>query len=57
MARFGFDAEEEGVFAGIGRLDGGGEFFSMHRDNAVIRVSGGDESGRVSFPFFEIVQW
>ena len=38
MPGFGFDAQEEGIVAGIGRLQYRREFFGVQRDDAIIGV-------------------
>ena len=52
VAGAGFDADEDGVWAGWtgggGGLEGGGVFEAVGGKDAVVVVGGGDEGGRVT---------
>src|SRR4051812_35873143 len=53
----GLDAEEDGVVAGLGGLEGGGELLGVRGDDAVVGVGGGDQGRWVGGPGPDVVEW
>jgi hypothetical protein len=47
MAGFAINPQQKRLAAGIGGLQGGGEFERMPRDDAVVALPGGDQGRRI----------
>ena len=56
MPGFGFNADENRIWAIMASLEFGGKLKGVCRNHAVVMIGGGDEGGRIVNAIFQVVQ-
>ena len=56
MTSFGVNTQQNWLVPGVCRLQSGGEFESMRRDDAVVAIPGGDQRRRICGPTRHMVE-